>query len=111
MNRRAKQRRQRSAVGLVTLALALAPAAPAGAHEEPGAGQSALPPADSHEHDGGTSPFAVGGVAVGLLGLAGGLIYVREKQRGPGRGEAPSQAQAASAPLPAATDAEPAPRA
>ena len=110
MNRRARERRQRAATGLVALTLALAPAAPAAAHEEPGAGQSALPPADSHEHEGGTSPLVVGGVAVGLLGLAGGLIYVREKQRRPGRG-APSQAQAGSAPLPAASDAEPAPRA
>jgi len=78
---------RRAAAGLaIASVLLLVPAAPVVAHPGGhGTDQSALPapPPEPQAKDsgGGTSPLVGGGVAVGLLGLAGGLISLREKQR------------------------------
>lgn len=69
---------------MATLLFALA--VPAAAHPQGhGTGQTALPPSTPNEPtgdgDGGTSPVVVGGVAIGLIALAGGLIYARERER------------------------------
>lgn len=65
------------------LALALPPAAvPHGDHPPSPTDLPAVPaePA-ADESDGGTSGVLVGGVAAGMIALAGGLIVVRERQR------------------------------
>jgi hypothetical protein len=57
-------------------------AAHPGGHGEE-SGLPVPPPEEPQAQDsgGGTSPVVGVGVAVGLLGVAGGLIYLREKQR------------------------------
>jgi len=103
---------RRAAAGLaIASALLLASAMPVVAHPGGhGTDQSALPapPPEPQAKDsgGGTSPLIGGGVAVGLLGLAGGLIYLREMQRrGPAvSAGAQSGAKAKGTPSPGAVE-------
>ena len=95
--------KRKMAVAATSLALVIA--GPAAAHPgDHGEGQTAVPPAPAEPaagDKGGTSPFVIGGVTLGLVGLAGGLVYVRERQR-----RAPGRAAAAGASPPREADAE-----
>lgn len=89
---------RRSGIAAVLSALMLVSPVAAEAHDDQAAhdtGQAASHAEPAAESGGGSGPFVIGGVAVGLLAVTGGLIYIRENQRrGPAQGAAPAEPRA-----------------
>lgn len=78
-------RRLRACVSIAVVLAAL----PGGASAHPGHGAQPAPPIQNKPESsgGGASPLVVGGVVVGLLGLTGGLIALKQSAARHGSGE------------------------